>query len=167
MMNRRALARICVLLAGSGLGYAELFEALRELRYIPEDELVDLIREIRTRSEGMTSSSATRRMNTSVPGTNRKTDLQAFLANIEGLLKGDARLGSSAAIDMLVSEINEHGERSRPLPKPKSKETFRQWLSRVAEVIPPSDLLHFATRVRNSVVHDAPRDWPLRERDRS
>ena len=81
--------------------------------------------------------------------------------DVEALLLGSANLTKSHATDILLSELLKRYP-AKELPS-HNKVAFQTWVSRLADSISPSELLHISSRIRNDIVHGNKRvsDWPI------
>ncbi len=76
------------------------------------------------------------------------------------LLRHEAGLTVKEASRLLLIELSQDiGLETLP---PIGKESFQKWLEKIMRTTSQSHLLHVATQIRNHVVHEPHRDWPLR-----
>lgn len=86
--------------------------------------------------------------------------------DISRLLLQEAGLTTAEAGMRLYQSMRNGVGKRTSVPPFRAKQGFRAWLTQLLQSIPPSEVLHHATKVRNDVVHrGAKSDWPLRDRE--
>jgi hypothetical protein len=90
--------------------------------------------------------------------------LQSAAAEVLRLLTIESALPAQVAAKRLEDAIKSSRPTSFKLPPFRSKQGIVRWLNALSEIIPPSELLHHATAVRNMAVHSDAPDWPLKPR---
>lgn len=78
---------------------------------------------------------------------------------VERLLKSEAKLSTSAAVDFVANSLMEQGLISLEDIPPLSKKSLSDWVNRLTIKVSPRDLLRTATLIRNRVAHLAEPDW--------
>ena len=97
----------------------------------------------------------------------RLREHESVISQIESLLLVGAALSKSQSSDLLYSEmIKEYGN-TYYIPSP-NKIAFRLWIARLLDQVPPSKVMHVASKIRNELVHGrrSVSDWPLLDRNR-
>lgn len=79
---------------------------------------------------------------------------------IERLLVHDTGMSKSHAVDFLRMELMQRYPEAE-IPT-ESRKGFVAWIARLTNIIPEKELLHIATSLRNSLVHDPSPDWRLK-----
>lgn len=151
-----------VLLAASGLSERELREGINALDLRSPEEVVRLVMELRRESKNLIDKRLRSRSHHHFDYPQDESGSSDTIFRVEELLRSEAHMTvKEATRELLESLKNRHGE--LPLPSLSSKKSFRSWLSTLLRHISESELLHIATVIRNSRVHSATSDWPLRE----
>ena len=157
----RALEQVLLLLAASGFSERVLEEALRDLSRLGPYTVLDEVQHLRRYVVGAGTSVQYYRRSSGSRSSLSESD-QVVSSVIESLTK-EARLSASEVASRLTAIANE--KPGTEVPAFKAKDGLRSWLRRLAEQWGPSQLLHYATRVRNDAVHSPAVDWPLRPRE--
>ena len=152
-----AEAKIILMLAATDLTSSEIRLFLREVERNGISDIIKRIDNLRSIA-GETGSSPSRSSFHSA----RESEQRNILDQVENLLLREARLPKSRATHILYSELGKEFGEEYYLPSP-NKIAFRLWLSRLLDQVPPSTVLHVASRLRNSIVHGTKSlsDWPL------
>jgi len=156
-----SLERIAVLLAASGLSDKLIYSALRDIEVNGVIDIMDRIVGLR---HNLNSSN---RLDFPLEQSSRSrhaTSQRMMVADQISSLFRDEKINlNEAAVEllgMIFPPDSEKFERYRY----RSKEGFRSWLLKLQNEIPPSELMHHATRVRNLIGRGERGDWPLRDR---
>jgi hypothetical protein len=152
-------AKAVLLLAASDLNGSELKTFFKEVERAGSSEMVRRIDHVRMMAaDEVPQPFSYRESHVSA----RDAEHKNIVAKIENLLVYEANLPKTRASHILYSEIQEELGDSYYLPSP-NKVAFRLWLSRLLDQVPPSTVLHIASRLRNSIVHGdkSLSDWPL------
>jgi hypothetical protein len=156
--------RLAFLLAASGLSERAIQDSLREVELLGADAVARRVRALRHAVTTRGSDLFRTESDTYEVGADRERDEVA--AKVSRLLISEAQLSSVEAADRLRKAlITAPHLLPNEIPAFKPKQGFRSWIRRVAGAVPPSELLHHASKIRNSAVHFKPSDWPLRERE--
>ncbi len=81
---------------------------------------------------------------------------------MQKLLLEDARLSQSEAIRRLHAALVEDQPSLASSLEQVQTENFDEWILVVLQMVPQRELLHYASLIRNSIVHDADARWRLR-----
>ena len=150
------------LLAASGLSERELREGIRTLDLRSPEEVVRLVMELRKESKNSIDKHLKSRSHHHFDYPQDESGSSDTIFRVEELLRSEAHMTVKEATQELLESLKKrHSE--LPLPSLSSKKSFRSWLSTLLRHISERELLHIATVIRNSRVHSATRDWPLRE----
>lgn len=149
------------LLALSEMSEHDLYSAIRELTDLPLPAAMDTIVALRKAMDDALHdpSMAMGRKRGGYARLDSGPDTGPVDA-IERLLREEAGLPVREAADALLAALVKEDPGFQGYP-PLGKEGFATWLTRLMRHVPPSRLLHLATRLRNSRVHHRPADWPL------
>jgi hypothetical protein len=150
-MNRSSYLRICALLAAADVRHTDLIEFGRVSARKGPDALYQDVLRMRAQLYGSIREDRPREPH---------PVQDELAAKVERLLFSEAGLSKSQAVEKLASELR----RRYPdvtIP-PEAKKGFTAWVRKLAALVPESDLLHLATTLRNSFVHDRPHDWRLK-----
>ena len=150
--------KIVLLLAGSGLSSKEIDRYLREIVNMSDHELFSLIQELRGAPYMALPVHAEPDFR---PAKQSKND-RIIAEQISQMLRIDAGLTVNQAGVLLLDAL----KRSLPLSVSSTlpslnKESFQSWVQRLAAVVPASDLLHEAAKIRNKFALNTRSDWPL------
>jgi hypothetical protein len=158
---KNQLDRLVILLAATELAEQDIYRCLREAEHIGAEALTSRVAAFRRKvlprlssllaTEGSTDDERTRSLQNRV------------LEQIIRLLQREARLSPQESADRLRKSLLEARGEHREFPNFRTKDGFRKWLIQVLGTVPPSELLHHATKVRNTTLHERPTDWPLRD----
>lgn len=157
-MNRDPREWLILTLAASGLSEADLYHALK---LVEQDGARNTVRHI----EQIRRSAIDGRGFRSITDIRRRTSTERrnrdVAREVEGLLTQSAGLTKNEAASILETEfLNLHPDISLPS---RNKVALQTWLIRLADVVPPSELLHVSTKIRNQIVHGerTVSDWPI------
>jgi site-specific DNA-methyltransferase (adenine-specific) len=81
---------------------------------------------------------------------------------IRELLLEEARLTHTEAKQRLTAVLIQSHALTPDEAEAAQNQPFSRWIERLTRRVSGSELLHFAARVRNEVVHDSDQQWPLR-----
>lgn len=151
---KRSTQQLAVCLAASSITEHALVDAMHDLTHGGVTDFVDQVMRLRHmfRSDEFLSQ---------LELNLNYSPYSGIADEISRLLRVEARLSASDAARCLQQGIREIS--SEKLPPFKPRTGFRQWVERILDQVPPSELLHVATRIRNERVHQ-PTHWPLRDR---
>jgi hypothetical protein len=161
----RAIDRLCLLLASSDFSDKELREMVSVLERVSPAELARVVERLRTLAAHEISRLRKAGSHTDLERSGALENRTGIATRVERLLRGDAGLSSSQAIKLLVDVLITGAGIPERMVRPRARETLRQWVLRISSDIPPSELLHYASALRNQLVHASPSDWPLRDRE--
>jgi hypothetical protein len=162
---KRGTERLAILLAASGFSDQMLSEALRDLESLGPNNVLQRVRAIRRNLSANALELLWEESAFSKPRV--PTQWDDLVQQIVRLLQTEAHLPATEAAQRLRDSLRaEKDSASVDLPRFHAKEGLRRWLGRVALSVPPSELLHQATKIRNANVHESSLDWPLREREK-
>ena len=157
-MMKDNLTRLMLSIAALELSPKELRRVMMELQSMPPEEITGRIHYLR--------KSIPRHMFDDF--RIRFSSDQNFRRNgtvgdrVERLLKVEAGLSTSQAIDKLTVKLLENDLIQKGDVPPLSRKSFRDWVTRLSRRIPPKDILQAATILRNQYVHGPVNDWMLR-----
>jgi hypothetical protein len=161
---KASLERVVTLLAASGLSDRAIFEGLKEVETYGARAIADLARALRYEIEIKLVPSISEELD--APKLTFEDKPAHVDLRVTNLLR-ETKLPSTIIADKLSSSISSDAAlNTSELPPFRPREGLRSWISRLLQSIPPSQLLHHATKVRNDLIHQNPSDWPLRTRDR-
>lgn len=80
---------------------------------------------------------------------------------VERLLRAEAGLTTAQAVEKLSLRLADLGLVAREDVPALSRKSLRDWVGRLAQRVPPKDILRCATILRNEHVHRPIRDWTL------
>jgi hypothetical protein len=96
----------------------------------------------------------------------KRSKLQSYDASVgervEQLLKIEANLTNSQAVEKLASRLNEMGMIEQQDMPSISRKTLRSWVNQLLKKVPAKDILRCATILRNEYVHSPISDWKLK-----
>ncbi len=154
---RSDIEKLALLFASSGYSIKSLRELLLKRHRNEREEFVYLVEFLRSRNRDLfldaESSGYSFRSYKREPSEPVIRELESILRKDSGLTVMDAaqRLSRHIERNMLVD-----------IPPYRPKQSFRSWLEKLIRVVPASELLHLANKVRNEVVHKADSDWSLK-----
>lgn len=155
------LARICLFLASSDLRPSEIKSLGRWIERNGGESFAGLIEHLRREAEidglSVRYSSRVEPVRRSA-NTSHSSDIAE---RIETLLVNEAGLSKSVAAEILREEAQRLVGSNVELPS-SQKVAFSLWIERLASIIPESQLLHLAARIRNKLAHPYKQDWPLK-----
>lgn len=159
-----AEGKIVLLLAASDLTANEIRSFFKSLDRAGPSELVRRIEQMRSLATG---EQVVRSEGKSNSGSSRFQEYDTVLNTIENLLIGDAGLSKAQATNLLYSEVTRTHGNDYYIPSP-NKVAFKLWMVRLLDQIPPSDIMHIASKIRNDIVHGrkSASEWPLYTRPR-
>lgn len=161
---KRGIERLCLLLASSDFSESDLRQLLPSLRQVPPTELIAVVKRLRLVASRDAARLKARESLSDTGVDDLPSSVSGLASRVDRLLRGEARLSSSHAIMLLLDAMSKDIGTEKNI-RPRARETLRQWVIRVSEFMPPSVILHYATALRNDIVHDTRSDWPLRTRD--
>lgn len=145
--------RLVLLLAASQIAEEEIFEALKTAERMGASRVTESVYSFRKELRAIGP-----RM---LRGTEYDVPHLQIVEDVYRLLIIEAGIPATDAGQLLYSSVSKN---SKNIPQFRAKEGFRRWLTQIAKRLPPSELLHHATKIRNQSVHGASPDWPLRSR---
>lgn len=148
-----AIDRLVLILAAANLTRREIAEIHGALRRYPAEELVWRVTELR---QALLKGSGPRHTERR---TNRNDSNWTVGERVAKLLKEEASLSSGIAHNILTEALVNDGLISRDAIPSVSKKSFHDWVDRLAQFVPPRELLRIATEIRNGVVGDDSADW--------
>jgi hypothetical protein len=154
--------KLILLLAASNLSERTIYEALRDFERRSPSEVTSRVQALRHVLSGRAGDWLLREFRATEYGLNREHN--EIASKVIQLLIEEAGLRAPAAAQKMVEALN----RARPdlvIPPFRQRDGFRDWLRRVADSVPASELLHHASKIRNESVHPKLPDWPLRNRE--
>lgn len=145
--------RLVLLLAAASFTRREIVEMHDAFRRRPAEELVWRVTELRQALlKGSGLRHAERR-------SSRNDSSWTVGERVARLLKDEASLSSGAAHAILTKAlVNDGLIREDGIPA-VSKKSFHDWVDRLAQVVPPREILRISTEIRNGVVGDDSADW--------
>ena len=153
---RDSYKRLCFLIASANFREEELLDFAATLKELSPSEFANEVSSARrtiSASPGKDYADASekdRKVNSST-GILEEKVIQLLVIN--------ARLSKSAAATALLNAIkNKYPEISLPNFRNTG---FGEWIRKIARHISTSEILHFATTIRNQHVHDKNNDWIL------
>jgi hypothetical protein len=145
--------RLVLLLAAANFTRREIVEIHGALRRRPAEEIVWRVTELR---QAFVKSSGLRHAERR---TSRNDSSWTVGERVARLLKDEASLSSGTAHSILMTAlVNDGLIREEEIPA-VSKKSFHDWVDRLAQVVPPREILRIATEIRNGVVGDDSADW--------
>ena len=82
---------------------------------------------------------------------------------IDRMLRQEAGLSASTAAKLLADEMSRRGQGDTANIPPYTKSSFVDWVDRLLRIVPASEVLHLAARIRNGKVHSGDGSpWELR-----
>jgi hypothetical protein len=156
-MNSPAKARLVKIVAESRISEAELRRALDEL---VDSGLVAFVNEVRRTRE----MEDVPQSNTNTKKSRRRESRSNLSPSDEvvRLLRDEAGFSSAESAALLLEALN-----IKELPQSMRFQEARkiplgEWISRLGAFVPISQILHAATAIRNSKVHNKVSAWPLK-----
>lgn len=150
-------SRICFLLASAGFREKELADFALTVKEAGISIFVEDVYSKRTLilSDGRTSKGE---------GDYRQLRFRpqddTLETKVTQLLVHEAKMTKFEASEALRMELEEKGTLLE-LPS-LGKRGFGEWLRVLARLVPPSEILHLCTRIRNRYVHQSDTDWSLK-----
>lgn len=152
------VGKVLLVLANSDLRGGDLRNFARWLSRSDAQRLVDAVERTRAFADSFGSPKI---QAGELPALSARTDVSTDLADKVIQLLGEATVSRNEAMKLLALELSrETGVDIQPGDPRKTP--LRKWIELLAAVVPESLLLHVATRIRNTRVHDKKSDWPLR-----
>ena len=153
------IAQLALAIASLGLSDRDLRVLLTNLQHISIEDLIQRITVLHESSVRWSKA-------------NKSSDLQLDLLHkvdrdmtvgqrVERLLKLEARLTTSSAVEELTRRMVRDGLLSEEEVPPLSKKALRLWIDRVIQQVSPKEVLRHATILRNEFVHTPQADWPI------
>ena len=153
--------RLILLLAASGFNERTIKEGIEELALLGPNVVMKHVQRIR-QNEAARSNELP--FEETIDEEFEADPRITYVANeITRLLQDEAHLSVSGAVQQLSKALR-FGQVTLNFPKFRPKEGLPAWLRRLAKTVPPSELLHHATKIRNDVMHAKDVPWPLRDR---
>lgn len=153
-MNTRAYRKICALLAASAFTEREI----KEFAYtLEERNVARFIIDILYQRKQIQDSNFDFDLNNPYSHSTFEDEVNE---KIERLLLIEAGLTKMQAIEKLSNEL--HKKHDKLILPRDTKKGFSAWITKVSEIVSPSELLHLATYLRNSFVNEPPKDWRLK-----
>jgi hypothetical protein len=155
--------RLTILLAASGLNDRTLRAGLKEFELEGIEPVIRRIQQLRRKQLETTPPL---RYEEELSDTSESDQQREYLARqVTRLLQEEAHLNASDAAARLVESLaSRYGGSELPAFRPK--EGLISWLKKLAKQVPPSELLHHATKIRSTIVHGSGSTaWPLRDRN--
>lgn len=152
-MSESGYQRVCALLAVAEVRMSDVLDFYRTMhKRGPEVVQQDMMRLQRTLSVNNERGGEMVRIGSSAS--------DEVAEKVQRLLFEEAHLSKTHAIELLSSEVRRRYP-SVEIPS-DPKKGFASWIRRLAGAVPESEVLHLATAIRNSRVHDLPQDWRLK-----
>lgn len=154
-----------MLIAASDLTDAEVRAFFVQAENMGVSDCARRIKQLRDGAEGY-SDFVERATSRSSHDQDRLEEYKSTIEKVRGLLLDEAKLPKTRAARALYSDLLESGVPRVHLPNYK-KIAFDLWIARLCEDVPPSHVLHVASKLRNDLVHGkrSPSNWPLSEPD--
>ena len=148
--------RICYLLASANFKEKELADFAAQIKEVGLAEFVDDV--MKRRSIIARDDRDVPKEGGHIGSWDRAAD-DSVADKVIQLLVHEAGMTRSQASEELRVEI-----RNKKLltPPPLGRRGFRDWLEQLLRALPPSEILHLSTRIRNRRVHQADTDWSLK-----
>lgn len=153
------LTRIMLAIAALELSPPELHRVMIELQSMPPDEIGARISYLRKSLPRHLFEDF--RIRSSTNHGLRYRDVSVG-ERVERLLKDEAGLSTSQAIERLSSRLTERNLIEKTDVPPLSRKSFSDWVTRLSKRVAPKDILQAATIIRNEYVHSPVNDWTLR-----
>jgi len=171
------IKHLATVLASSSLSETEIREALDQLSRTGSDQCLYLVREIRAKADvpavhnrgsvsrsGYSGHSGDYTINASKQGLRRTADFskhglqrpnefEDVAIQVDRLLRLEAKLTADQAEKRLLAALPSSLIGMELPSRSRSKMSFREWVRRFAQNIPPRELLRLATLIRNEAVH--------------
>jgi hypothetical protein len=153
---RKAMLKV----AASSFGLSELRTMLKFIHSNSPEELLRQIERLRGDAVIINPSSDAKLKRSQVD-QDRLKEFSEVIRKIERLLVTDAGLSKSMATKVLYEELHQRFP-NKYLATP-NKVAFDIWMARTLDDFPASEVLHIATKIRNSNVHGSATssNWPL------
>ena len=161
-MMKHSLQRLLVLLAATDWRERDVFDALLALDKENPAYLADRVMQMRDEMRRFSDHYQPRMKRL---GSRKTTPSSDVASRISTLLRNEAGLTVAQAAELLIQAIEMDGVMEEGNILPPNREAFARWISRVGKQVPPRQLLHYATQIRNSLIHRPVSDWPLKGRD--
>lgn len=146
--------RLILVLAASQIPEDDVFDALKALEKMGASQVTKLVYSYRREIQSVGTHL--------LRGTEFGAPYLQVVEDIYRLLISEANIPATDAGRLLYLSLSRN---SKSIPPFRAKEGFRRWLTQIAKKMPPSELLHHATKIRNQAVHnERATDWPLRSR---
>jgi hypothetical protein len=155
------IERLAILLAASGLSEKVIRESLKEVEYRGAEALVSMVQDIRHTLDSREWNLLVYDYSGRDSSLERERD--QITDQVIRLLLAEAHLSPSVAAERMQEALTQAQKGDHSIPFFRSKQGFRNWIKKLSAIVTPSELLHYATRIRNAEVH-VPTDWPLRDR---
>jgi len=149
---------LALLLAGTGWTDKKMRAVLRWVERNGAEPVIDLVMMLRVSVRTVSLESDDEYFESA------SAEHESAIEQVLHLLRNEAALAAAEAGTLLEDQLRRDQGLAHGLPKFNAKKGLKTWLKRVAKLVPPSELLHHATVVRNQAVHSPTTDWPLRKR---
>jgi hypothetical protein len=148
--------KICNLLAAADISEREVMDFITELERSHVHDIVTNISAIKKMlKSGVMDFSTSLEYDQKPYHFQLHSDTEKKIAS---LLLDEASLPKTMAVSLMTEELSKRYHVHIP---PESRKGFTNWIRKLQEFIPESELLHVATRIRNNFVHDQDYDWRL------
>jgi len=128
-----------------------------------------LIRQISNLREGQWYVEGRKSASTTRSGFDRERieEHDSVIRKVETLLLKEAGMSKTSAIKQIISSIKSDASSANAHLPASTKIAFDVWLARLLDEVPPSLVLHHASKIRNAVVHGSMSrsSWPLSHTD--
>ena len=158
-MMKDNLTRLMLSIAALELSPRELHRLMTEIQSMPPEEISGRIHYLRKSIPRHIFDDYRIRVSTDQSLRFRNGSVGD---RVERLLKVEAGLSTTQAIEKLTARLVENNMIERNDVPPLSRKSFRDWVTRLSRRIPSKDILQAATILRNQYVHGPVNDWMLR-----
>lgn len=143
------LHNIALALAATGLSAKQLESALKELQRDGYFSLLQIVTEMQKADR---TNSREDQVRVKPPSRSQPRESEAVIL-IEKMLREEAGLSAADAVRLLTEEATLRYRKDTPALPPYSRNSLRDWLERLLRVLPSSEVLHLASRIRNERSH--------------
>ncbi len=162
VMNKYA-NRVLVLLAASGLPDKVIGEGITESALLGSEGLMREIHAIRRAQLGAYRVSLSMEdEQTGLFQSDQMRERARVAREITRLLREEAKLSTLSAAEKLLNSLAL--AKGRHFAGPRPKEGLTSWIQRLLSQVPPSELLHHATKIRKSILRSEEVAWPLKDK---
>lgn len=148
--------RACALLAAAGFSENELESIRLEIAQSGPFGFLDTVHAMRVSLEKAGQQSE--HVESVQPSRPEKDDSSELTHRIQRLLIDEAGLSKRDAAAALSNALRSRRP-SLEVPLFVSKDGFSSWIGKLLDVVPPSELFHVATMLRNGFAHGVLDDW--------